>query len=69
MSSERPWWKVNESTPIRDLIGQATYQLPDGNMKKIGGDIHSTVDINPNSETFGEVHSTMRIPGANDYHS
>ena len=56
-------WSVFESTPIRDIIDQNTFPLPDGNQKKVGGDIHTTVDADPASETFGEAHWTMRIPG------
>ena len=62
-------WDVVESTKIRDLIGENTFPTLDGNMKKIGGDIHSTVDINPESPTFGEVHSTVQLPGIDSIHS
>ncbi len=64
---EKPTWEVIESTPIRELIGEDTFKLLDGNLKKIGGDIHTTVDTNPNSSTFGEVHCTLRLPGGKEY--
>lgn len=64
----KPEWSVADATPIREIIGVETFKVPDGNLKKLGGDIHSTVDVNPFSSTFGEVHSTMRIPGAKDFH-
>ncbi len=56
-------WHVVDSAPIRDIIGQDTFRVPDGNLKRIGGDIHDTVDVDPGSPTFGEVHSTLRLPG------
>ncbi len=59
----KPVWDVLESTPLRSLSGQDTFQLADGNMKNVGGDIHTTVDINPTSPTFGEAHSTLTLPG------
>jgi len=62
-------WSVFESTPIRDLIGESTFRLPDGNEKGIGGDIHTTVDLNPTSQSFGECHSAMRLPGGFEFHS
>ena len=61
-------WEILDSLKIRDLIEDETFKLPDGNMKKIGGDIHPTVDIDPDSPDFGEVHSTMRLPGKKVYH-
>ena len=64
----QPDWHVIDSTPIRDLIGQETFRLPDGNRKRVGGDIHHTVDVNPESETFGEVHTTLRLPGLDAMH-
>jgi len=67
-NSEKSSWYVIESTPIRELINQDFYQLSDGNMKKIKGDIHSTIDSNPNSKTFGELHSTLRIAKNMEYH-
>ena len=66
--SKKSEWFVIEPTPIRNLIGQDYYQLADGNFKKIGGDVHSTIDINPKSKTFGEVHSTIQLPGGKDIH-
>ncbi len=60
---------VFDSLPIRDLIGEETFKLPEGNLKKVGGDIHATIDVKPESPTFGEVHSTLRLPGLSDYHS
>ena len=65
--SENDWF-VLESTPIRNLIGESTFRLPDGNQKRIGGDIHTTVDLNPASPSFGECHSTMRLPGGIEFH-
>ena len=62
-------WTPIDGTPIRDLIGERTFELPNGNHKRIGGDVHHTVDLNPKSPTFGEVHSTLRIPGLSDFHS
>ena len=62
-------WSVFESTSIRDLTGKSTFRLADGNEKRIGGDIHTTVDLNPTSRTFGECHNTMRLPGGVEFHS
>lgn len=62
MSDNSPSWFVADITPIRDLARQEFFETSDGNMKKVGGDIHSTVDVNPNSPTFGEVHSTLQLP-------
>ena len=67
-NSKNSEWFVIEPIPIRKLLNQDFYPLSDGNMKKIGGDIHSTLDINPNSDTFGEVHSTLQIPGIKKAH-
>lgn len=67
--SDKSVWDVVESVKIRDLIGENTFRTPDGNMKNIGGDIHSTVDINPESSTFGEIHSTVQLPGDVKIHS
>lgn len=69
MSNELPSWSVIDGQSIRSIIKEDTFKNSFGDMKKVGGDIHSTVDLNPGSSTFGEVHSTMRIPGASDFHS
>ncbi|GEM_PF-4306042 len=43
---------------IRDLIGEKTFIQPStGNLKKIGGEIHTTVDL-----AKGEAHLTTQIP-------
>lgn len=63
-SSKTPNWFVIESLPIRELSNEPW--IP--NTRKKIGDIHSTVDINPDSESFGEAHFTMRIPGGEDLH-
>lgn len=60
---DNPEWEVIERTPIRDFLDTDFYTNPHGDPKKIGGDIHTTVDVNPNSPTFGEVHSTLQLPG------
>ena len=64
----KPAWDVIESAPIRDITGESSFKNSFGDMKKIGGDIHTTVDINPASPGFGEAHSTMRLPGLPDTH-
>lgn len=53
----RPSWGVLESTPLRELAGE-----------DVGGDIHTTVDLNPDSPTFGDAHWTMRLPGGTSIH-
>jgi hypothetical protein len=52
-------WDVIESIPLKKLTNE---------LSKVGGDIHTTVDIDPNSSTFGELHTTLRIPGNRDSH-
>jgi len=51
-----PNWFVQDSCSIKSLGGQG------------GGDIHSTIDLNPTSPSFGDVHSTMRLPGFDAMH-
>ena len=55
--------KPVEQFKVRDLIGEKTFKNQFGDDKKIGGDIHTTVDINPISPTFGDAHDTLRLPG------
>ena len=63
MNKEKsPNWFVVESTPIRKLVDDLSH------IKKGGGDIHSTIDINPESKTFGELHTTLRLPGNKEIH-
>jgi hypothetical protein len=47
----QPYYTPIESFPLRNFEMGA------------GGDIHNTVDTNPDSQTFGDVHWTMRLPG------
>lgn len=54
---QRPNWSVIDGTPLRDLVGE-----------DVGGDIHHTVDANPESPTFGDVHWTVQLPGGRDLH-
>jgi hypothetical protein len=53
-----------ESLRIRDIIDEPTFKNKFGDDKKIGGDIHTTIDVNPNSPTFGEPHQTLELPGS-----
>lgn len=53
----QPQWDVVDRTPLRNIVNEP-----------IGGDIHTTVDINPNSPSFGEPHDTLQMPGGNKLH-
>lgn len=68
MNDELPHWDVLDGQSVREIIGEDVFKNSYGDDKKIGGDIHSTVDVNPASSTYGQVHSTMRIPGSTDFH-
>lgn len=57
----QPEWGVTESTPIREFLGLEKGETVDG--RRVGGDFHVTVDLNENSPTFGESHTTLRLPG------
>lgn len=48
----QPDWQVTDRMPLRNLTGE-----------NVGGDIHTTVDVNPLSPSFGEPHDTLQLPG------
>lgn len=62
----KPVWDFCEGLPVSEMVGGV--RLADGNTMTRLGDIHNTIDINPESKTFGEVHWTLRLKGGKEYH-
>lgn len=76
-----PQWEVVERTSMKSILSDVglsskdnvydgCFMTSDGNKKKIPGDLHSTMDMSPESETFGKLHSTLRLNKYfKDFHS